>query len=65
MSRPCAGLLLLLALSSTGAAQAPNPVTWTLAVGDFTIFGKTTYSPTVILRPRIVYDTAHGLTAPA
>ena len=61
MSRPCAGLLLLLALSSTGAAQAPNPVTWTLAVGDFTIFGKTTYSPTVILRPRIVYDTAHGL----
>jgi hypothetical protein len=61
MSRSCAGLFLLLAVSSPGTAQAPNPITWTLAVGDFTIFGKTTYSPTVILRPRIVYDTAHGL----
>ena len=59
MSRPSSALLLLLGLASPGAAQAPSPVAWTLAIGDFTIYGRTTYSPTIILRPRIVYDTAH------
>src|SRR5687768_4529441 len=61
MSRSCSVLLLLLGLASAGAAQAPNPVPWTLALGAFTIFGHTTYNPTVVLVPRVVYDTAHGL----
>jgi len=61
MSRTCSVLLLLLGLASAGAAQAPNPAPWTLALGDFTIFGHTTYNPTVILVPRVVYDTARGL----
>ena len=61
MSRPCPALLLVLGLASPGAAQAPDPVTWSLAIGDFTIYGRTTYTPTITLRPRIVYDTARGL----
>ncbi|MGH7580683.1 MAG: hypothetical protein ACREM9_10960 [Gemmatimonadales bacterium] len=61
MSRPCSALFLLLGLAGPGAAQAPSPVAWTLAIGDYTIYGRTTYIPTVTLRPRIVYDTAHGV----
>ena len=61
MSRPCSALLLLLGLASAGAAQAPNTAPWTLALGDFTVYGHTTYNPTVVLVPRIVYDTAHGV----
>jgi hypothetical protein len=60
MSRPCSALLVLLALASPGAAQAPGPIAWTLAVGDYTIFGRTTYNPTITLRPRIVFDTLRG-----
>ena len=52
MSRPCSALLLLLGLASAGVAQAPNPAPWTFALGDFTIYGHTTYNPTVILVPR-------------
>lgn len=61
MSRPSSATLLLLALASPGAAQAPTPSVWTLAVGDYTIYGRTTYTPRTVLRPRIVYDTLHGL----
>ena len=58
MLRPCSALLLLLALASPGATQAPNTVAWNLALDDFTIYGHTTYSQTFVLLPRIVYDTA-------
>jgi hypothetical protein len=58
MSRPCSALLLLLGLASPGAAQAPSTAAWTLAVGDYTIYGRTTYTPTLVLLPRVVYDTA-------
>ena len=61
MSRSCSALLLLLGLASSGAAQAPNTAAWTLAISDFTIYGHTTYTPTLILLPRIVYDTARGV----
>jgi hypothetical protein len=61
MSRHSSALLLLLGLASPGAAQAPSPVPWTLAIGDFTIYGRTTYTPTIVLRPRIVYDTTRGV----
>ena len=39
MFRPSSALLLLLALASPGAAQAPSPTVWTLAIGDYTIYG--------------------------
>jgi hypothetical protein len=58
MSRPRFALLLLLGLASPGAAQAPNTAAWTFALGDFTIYGHTDYTPTFVLLPRIVYDTA-------
>ncbi len=61
MFRPSSALLLLLALASPGAAQAPSPIVWTLAIGDYTIYGTTTYTPTVTLRPRVVFDTARGV----
>jgi hypothetical protein len=60
MSRTCSALLMLLALAARGAAQAPGPVAWTLAVGDYTIYGRTSYNPTITLRPRIVFDTLRG-----
>ncbi|CAN5858920.1 hypothetical protein BH24GEM1_BH24GEM1_00880 [soil metagenome] len=61
MFRPCSALLLLLGLASAGTAQAPNTTAWTLALGDYTIYGHTTYNPKIVLLPRIVYDTAHGV----
>ena len=61
MFRPSSALLLLLGLAGPGAAQAPNPAPWTLALGDYTIYGHTRYTPIVVLRPRVVYDTAHGV----
>ncbi len=61
MSRPCSALLLLLGLASPGASQAPNTSAWTLALSDFTIYGHTTYTPKLVLLPRIVYDTARGV----
>ena len=61
MSRPCSALLLLLGLAGPGSAQAPNPAPWTLALGDFTVYGHTRYTPTIVLRPRVVYDTALGV----
>ncbi len=61
MLRPYSVSLLLLGLASPGAGQAPNITAWNLALGDFTIYGHTTYTPTFVLRPRIVYDTAQGM----
>ena len=61
MSRPRVVLLLLLGLAGPSAAQTASPIPWTLASGDYTIFGHTSYTPTLTLLPRIVYDTAHGM----
>jgi hypothetical protein len=61
MSRPCSALILLLGLAGPGAAQAPGTAAWTLAVGDYTIYGRTTYTPKLVLLPRVVYDTARGV----
>jgi hypothetical protein len=52
---------VLLGIAGRAAAQAPDQVTWTLAVGEFTVYGTTRYTPTIVLRPRIVFDTAQGL----
>jgi hypothetical protein len=61
MFRPSSGLLLLLGFAGPGAAQAPSPAAWTLAVGGYTIYGRTTYTPRVVLLPPVVYDTAQGV----
>jgi hypothetical protein len=61
MVRLCSALLLLLGLMSPGAAQAPSSAIWTLDLGDYTIYGHTTYNPTLVLLPRIVFDTARGV----
>lgn len=57
MSRSCPALLVLLGLASPAPAQTPDPAVWTLALGEYTVFGHTSYNPTVVVRPRIVYDT--------
>ncbi len=61
MSRAPTALLLLLGLASAGAAQAPGTAAWTLDLGDYTIYGHTTYNPTLLLIPRIVVDTVRGV----
>jgi hypothetical protein len=58
MCRPCSALLLLLCLASPGTAQTQSAAAWTLAIGEFTIYGHTDYTPSLIPIPRIVYDTA-------
>src|SRR5262249_54646179 len=62
MYRPCA-VALMLGFASPAAApgQMPGPIAWTLASGDYTVFGHTDYPPTLILLPRIIYDTARGV----
>jgi hypothetical protein len=61
MYRPSPALLLALGLAAPGAAQAPATAAWTLAHGEYTIYGHTTYTPRMLLLPRIVYDTAQGV----
>ena len=63
MFRPFPALFLLLGLASTGTAQAPSSAAWTLASGDFTVYGHTDYVPALIPIPRIVYDTAEEIAA--
>ncbi len=60
MLRPCAALLVTLGLASPASAQTVSDTEWTLAVGDFTIFGHTDYIPKLVLLPRLVYDTVRG-----
>jgi hypothetical protein len=61
MSRPCSTLLLLFGLVGSATAQTAEDAAWTLASGDFTIFGHTTYTATLTLVPRIVFDTARSV----
>jgi hypothetical protein len=61
MFRPCSTLLVVLVIAEPGGAQAPSTAAWNLAVGDYTIHGHTTYTPSVSLLPRIVFDTARGI----
>jgi hypothetical protein len=61
MHRPCSVLLVLLAITSPAAAQMAHPTAWTFGSGDFTVYGHTDYTPTLILLPRIAYDTARGM----
>lgn len=64
MSRLIPALLLLLGLAGPGeepVAQTPGRTVWTLASGDYLIYGHTVYTPRLTLLPRIVYDTARGV----
>ena len=61
MFRPLSAALLLLGLTSPGAAQTPGTSAWTLAIGNYTLFGHTDYTPTLTLLPRVVFDSATGL----
>lgn len=61
MSRSCPALCLLLGLASPSAAQTSSPVFWVLERADSTIYGHTTYTPTLTLIPRIVYDSLLGV----
>jgi hypothetical protein len=61
MCRPLFVSLLLLGLTRPAPAQSVDPISWTLASGEFTIFGHTDYSLTLTLLPRIVFDTARGI----
>ena len=58
--RPTVVLLSLVGLASSAPGQAASTAGWTIAVGEFTIYGHTDYTPTVTLIPRIVFDTARG-----
>jgi hypothetical protein len=61
MYRPWSVVFLLLGLARPAPAQSVDPIYWTLASGDFTIFGHTDYKLTVTLLPRIVFDTSRGM----
>jgi hypothetical protein len=63
MSRACVALLLLGLASPAGAVvtQSGGPSFWTLASGEYTIYGHTDYIPVVTLVPRVVFDTAPGV----
>jgi len=69
MSRPAVVVPALLASLAAGTAvrptpavaQSATPIEWSYDLGDFTIFGHTTYNETVLLLPRVVYDTSRAL----
>jgi hypothetical protein len=61
MYRPYSVILLLLGLTRPAPGQTATPIPWTLASGEFTIFGHTDYTLTLTLLPRIVFDTARGV----
>ena len=58
MSRPRAAVLALIGLASpvTGAAQTTT-AGWTVAAGEYTVFGHTLYTNGWVLQPRIVFDS--------
>jgi hypothetical protein len=56
-----AALLLGLATPLLAQAQAPEPAVWTVASGDYTVYGRTIYTAVRALVPRIVFDTAHRM----
>jgi hypothetical protein len=61
MYRPYSALLLLLGAAGQAAPQTASRTPWTLASGEYTIYGHTDYTPTLTLLPRIVFDTARGV----
>jgi hypothetical protein len=63
MSRSTSVLLLVLLAATPGptGAQSATTAGWTIASGDYTIYGHTDYIPAILVLPRLVWDTTHGL----
>jgi len=63
MSRSISILILVLLAATPGptGAQSAGTAAWTIASGEYTIYGHTDYSPAVLVLPRIVWDTSHGI----
>ena len=63
MSRSMSVLLLVLLAATPGPTRAQSATTagWTIASGDYTIYGHTDYIPAILVLPRLVWDTTHGL----
>jgi hypothetical protein len=63
MSPTRIAVLLLLGAATPLTAQAPAPeaAAWTLASGDYTVYGRTIYTPVRTIVPRLVFDTTHRM----
>ena len=63
MSRSMSVLLLVLLAATPGPTRAQSATTagWTIASGDYTIYGHTDYTPAILVLPRLVWDTTRGL----
>jgi hypothetical protein len=63
MSRSISILILVLLAATPGptGAQSATTAAWTIASGEYTIYGHTDYSPAIVVIPRLVWDTTHGL----
>lgn len=63
MSRSTSVLLLVLLAATPGptGAQSATTAGWTIASGDYTIYGHTDYIPAILVLPRLVWDTTQGL----
>ena len=66
MSRSTSVLLLVLLAATSGptGAQSATTAGWTIASGDYTIYGHTDYIPAILVLPRLAWDTTHGWPAP-
>jgi hypothetical protein len=63
MSRSTSVLFIVLLAATPGrtGAQSATTAGWTIASGEYTIYGHTDYSPTLVILPRLVWDTTRAL----
>jgi hypothetical protein len=63
MSRSISILIVVLLAATPGptGAQSATTAAWTIASGEYTIYGHTDYTPAILVLPRLVWDTTHGL----
>ncbi len=63
MSRSTSVLLIVLLAATPGrtGAQSATTAAWTIASGEYTIYGHTDYTPTLVILPRLVWDTTRAL----
>ena len=63
MSRSTSVLLIVLLAATPGrtGAQSATTAGWTIASGEYTIYGHTDYIPALVVLPRLVWDTTRAL----
>jgi hypothetical protein len=63
MSRPTFVLFIGLLAATPGrtGAQSATAAAWSIASGEYTIYGHTDYTPTLVVLPRLVWDTTRAL----